>query len=77
MSNYNYKDARDGTVYVSHTCTDQDQESRQSGGQLRDRINDGGDVTTCTKSTLSIDALGSAYFNGRGALALKANGMSY
>ncbi len=51
MSNYTYQDARDGTVYVSHTCTDQDVEPRQSGAQFRDRINDGGDVTTCTKAT--------------------------
>ena len=74
MSNYQYQDARSGTVYVSHTCTDQDVEPRQTGEQFRFSVNDGGDVTQCTKHVLPIGAIGSAYFNGRGALALKANG---
>jgi hypothetical protein len=60
MTNYTYKDARYGTDYVSHTCTDADDEERMSGATQRDVIKDGGDVTTCSKSVLPIGPLGSS-----------------
>jgi len=60
---YYYTDAKDGTPYCPHTCTDADEEPRQSGAQFRYTIKDGGDVTTCSKKTLPIAALGSGYFD--------------
>ena len=61
-SKYAYYDARDGTKYLAHTCTDADDESRLSGGSLRYTIMEGGDHTTCTKHVLGAPVMGS----GRG-----------
>lgn len=57
---YIYIDARDGTKYPAHTCTDEDEEDRPSGADLRFAIADGGDHTACKKSVGSIKALGTS-----------------
>jgi hypothetical protein len=62
MAQYQYYDARDGTRYDAHTCTDADEEDRVSGADLRYTIMEGGDHTVCTKKTLGIGPMGS----GRG-----------
>jgi hypothetical protein len=63
-SKYTYLDARDGTKYELHTCTDADEEDRLCGDQFRFTIMEGGDHTVTdsnrfTKRTLPISALGS------------------
>jgi hypothetical protein len=60
---YYYYDAKDGTEYPPHTCTDADGEERLNGSQLRYTVKNGGDVTTCSKQVLPIAALGSGYFD--------------
>jgi hypothetical protein len=57
---YTYLDARDGTKYELHTCTDQDEEDRLSGDQFRFTIMEGGDHTMCEKKVLPIGALGAS-----------------
>ena len=47
---YTYRDAKDGTKYPAHTCTDADQENRMSGADLRFTIMDGGDHTRSHKT---------------------------
>lgn len=59
---YSYYDARDGTRYLAHTCTDADDEHRLSGGDLRYTIMEGGDQTTCKKRVLGAPVMG----KGRG-----------
>lgn len=59
MNDYCYQDAKSGTEYDPHTCTDKDVEPRMSGATLRTAIKDGGDVTRCARRTLPIDPLGS------------------
>lgn len=60
---YTYVDARSGTKYEAHTCTDADHEDRLTGEDLRFAIGDGGDHTICTKKVLGAPVMGS----GRGA----------
>lgn len=60
---YTYVDVRDGTVYPAHTCTDQDEESKPTGADLRFAIADGGDCTVSdcnrfSKKTMNVKALG-------------------
>lgn len=57
---YMYMDARDGTKYLAHTCTDADEEDRMSGEGLRFTIMEGGDHTVCTKRVLGIGVLGAS-----------------
>jgi len=57
---YSYFDAKDGTRYLAHTCTDADEEDRYCGSGLRYTIMEGGDHTVCTKKVLSIGALGAS-----------------
>lgn len=59
---YMYIDAKDGTRYEPHTCTDADEEDRLTGADLRYTIADGGDHTQCKKKVLSAPVMGS----GRG-----------
>lgn len=61
--NYTYTDAKTGTKYEAHTCTDADMEDRVSGDDLRFKIEDGGDCTVTdanrfTKRILTADSLG-------------------
>jgi hypothetical protein len=62
MAEYTYLDARDGTKYETHTCTDADEEPRLSGADLRYTIMEGGDHTVCEKKVLGAPVMGS----GRG-----------
>jgi hypothetical protein len=62
MSKYCYYDARDGTKYEAHTCTDADEEDRNSGVDLRYTIMEGGDHTVSTMKVLGTPVMGS----GRG-----------
>jgi hypothetical protein len=56
---YSYMDARSGTRYEAHTCTDADMEDRESGENLRFTIMEGGDHTVCTKKVLGAPVMGS------------------
>jgi len=49
---YTYRDAKDGTKYSAHTCTDDGDEggTRESGADLRFVIMDGGDHTRSHKT---------------------------
>lgn len=59
MAEYCYYDAKDGTKYEAHTCTnDGDEPEFLTGAHLRETIMEGGDHTSCTKKVLSIGALG-------------------
>lgn len=58
---YYYQDARDGTKYCATTETyDGDESPIQTGADLRFKIMNGGDHTTCQKSVGSIRALGAS-----------------
>ena len=59
---YFYMDARDGTKYATHTCTDADEEERYCGSAYRYTIMEGGDCTVCTMKVLGIPVMG----RGRG-----------
>lgn len=59
---YSYYDARDGTRYLAHTCTDADEETRPSGAGLMYTIMEGGDHTKCEHRVLGAPVMGS----GRG-----------
>jgi hypothetical protein len=59
---YSYYDARSGTRYLAHTCTDRDEEDRVSGEGLRYTIMEGGDHTQSKKKVLGSPVMGS----GRG-----------
>lgn len=65
ISKYTYLDARDGTKYELHTCTDADEEDRLCGDQFRFTIMEGGDSTKTsanrfTKQVQSVRALGTS-----------------
>ena len=60
---YVYQDAKTGTKYLSHTCTDADEEMRPTGEDLMYTVQEGGDHTVTnsnkfTQRTLGIGAMG-------------------
>lgn len=55
---YSYVDVRDGTIYPAHTCTDEDEEHKPTGADLRFAIADGGDHTTTDSNRFSKRELG-------------------